>query len=127
MQNAQTYFWISALTYPLIALYNVGAALSRVQGNSRVSMLAALIMNIINISLNALFIFGFHMGVAGAALGSLAARAFAAVFLMFLLHKGEHRIHLEWEQGIRSRWPRTLFPTASLQWRRSRARRSVWR
>ncbi|RGX55536.1 MULTISPECIES: MATE family efflux transporter [Anaerotruncus] len=101
MQNAQTYFWISALTYPLIALYNVGAALFRVQGNSRVSMLAALIMNIINISLNALFIFGFHMGVAGAALGSLAARAFAAVFLMFLLHKGEHRIHLEWEQGIR--------------------------
>ena len=48
MQNAQTYFWISALTYPLIALYNVGAALFRVQGNSRVSMLAALIMNIIN-------------------------------------------------------------------------------
>lgn len=73
MQNAQTYFWISALTYPLIALYNVGAALFRVQGNSRVSMLAALIMNIINISLNALFIFGFHMGVAGrGGLGSLA-------------------------------------------------------
>ena len=62
MRFAQQYFLISAVSYPFIGLYNGGAALFRAQGNSRISMLASLVMNVINIAGNALLIYGFGMG-----------------------------------------------------------------
>ena len=83
MRFAQQYFLISAVSYPFIGLYNGGAALFRAQGNSRISMLASLVMNVINIAGNALLIYGFGMGVIGAALATLIGRVFAAVFLLW--------------------------------------------
>ena len=83
MRYAETYFLLSALSYPFIGLYNAGAALFRAQGNSRISMLASLVMNIINIAGNAILIYGFRMGVIGAALATLIGRVFAAVFILW--------------------------------------------
>ena len=101
MEGALTYLWISALSYPLIALYNGSAAIFRVQGNSRISMLAAGLMNVTNISFNALFIFVLKMGVAGAALGSLISRGFGAALLLFLLRNPQNRIHIELPMSLR--------------------------
>jgi len=83
MRFAQQYFLISAVSYPFIGLYNGGAALFRAQGNSRISMLASLVMNVINIAGNALLIYGFGMRVIGAALATLIGRVFAAVFILW--------------------------------------------
>ena len=83
MSFSQTYFLISAISYPFIGFYNAGAALFRAQGNSRISMLASLVMNIINIAGNAILIYGFRMGVIGAALATLIGRVFAAVFILW--------------------------------------------
>ena len=83
MRFAQQYFLISAVSYPFIGLYNGGAALFRAQGNSRISMLASLVMNVINIAGNAVLIYGFGMGVIGAALATLIGRVFAAVFILW--------------------------------------------
>ena len=44
-----------------------GAALFRAQGNSKISMLSSLVMNVVNIGGNAILIYGFGMGVMGAA------------------------------------------------------------
>ena len=87
MRYAETYFLLSALSYPFIGLYNAGAALFRAQGNSRISMLSSLVMNVINIGGNAVLIFGFGMGVMGAALASLVSRAVACVVVLYLLQK----------------------------------------
>ena len=87
MRYAETYFLLSALSYPFIGLYNAGAALFRAQGNSKISMLSSLVMNVINIGGNAVLIFGFGMGVMGAALASLVSRAVACAVVLYLLQK----------------------------------------
>ena len=87
MRYAETYFLLSALSYPFIGLYNAGAALFRAQGNSKISMLSSLVMNVINIGGNAVLIYGFGMGVLGAALASLVSRAVSCLVVLWLLQR----------------------------------------
>ena len=87
MHYAETYFLLSALSYPFIGLYNAGAALFRAQGNSKISMLSSLVMNVVNIGGNAVLIFYFKMGVMGAALASLVSRMIACFAVIYLLEK----------------------------------------
>ena len=63
MKNALVYLVISAASYPFLAIYNSCAALFRSMGNSKISMQVSVVMNGINIFGDAVFIFGFHMGV----------------------------------------------------------------
>lgn len=89
MDNAQTYFWFTAMSYPFLALYNSGAALFRSMGNSKVSMKVSLAMNAINVAGNALCVFGLHMGVEGVAIPTLVSRMFAAVVMVILVAESE--------------------------------------
>ena len=95
MANAETYFWLSAVSYPFLAIYNAGAALFRTMGNSRVSMLTSLMMNIVNICGNALLIFVFRWGVAGAATASLVSRMLGAVIMLILVRNRRNPIYIE--------------------------------
>ena len=92
MEDALTYMLITALSYPFIALYNAGAALFRVDGNSRLPMLVSTIAHAVNIALNALLIYAFGMGVAGAALATLASRVLCAVVLLAQLRRPRQAI-----------------------------------
>ena len=85
MDNARRYFLITALSYPLIALYNAIAALFRADKNSKLPMKISTISNFLNIFGNAVMIFGFGMGVTGAALSTLLSRAFCAVTILIFL------------------------------------------
>ena len=93
-QNCRTYLILSALSYPVLAAYNAGAALFRAMGNSKVSMLTSLLMNLINICGNAITIYGLNMGVAGAATASLISRATSAVIMVILLQHRQNLIHV---------------------------------
>ena len=95
MRYAETYFLLSALSYPFIGLYNAGAALFRAQGNSKISMMSSLVMNVVNIGGNAVLIFGFGMGVMGAALASLVSRAVACIAVLYLLQRPACPLRLE--------------------------------
>ena len=94
MEGAQTYFYITALSYPFIGVYNAGAAVFRAMGNSRVSMACSFLMNLINIGGNAILIYGVGIGVAGAAIPTLLSRAAAAVVIIHLLCKGGGRVQV---------------------------------
>lgn len=87
MRFSETYFLVSALSYPFMGLYNAGAALFRAQGDSRTSMTASLVMNVINIAGNAILIYGACMGVLGAAVATLIGRVFAAAFITLRLQR----------------------------------------
>lgn len=94
MTNAVTYmFWIS-LSFPFLAIYNSCAALFRSMGNSKISMKISFIMNLINIVGNAILIFGFHMGVAGAAIATLISRVFAAFIMYILLRNKKNPVYV---------------------------------
>lgn len=95
MRQAETYFLLSALSYPVLALYNGGVGLLRAMGNSRTSMYSSVIMNVINIAGNAVLIYGFKMGVAGAGIASLVSRAVSAFIILRLLLKPTWPIHIE--------------------------------
>ena len=89
MDSALVYFLLTAAAYPFMGIYNAGAALFRALGNSKVSMINSFLINVINILVNALLIFGFGMGAAGAGIGTLVSRIAAAVIIMVMLrHPG---------------------------------------
>ena len=95
MANALIYFLFTALSYPFLGLYNSGAAIFRAMGNSRISMLASLLMNVINVCGNALLIFVFHMGAAGAAIATLFSRVVGAALMQVLLHNRRNPVYVE--------------------------------
>lgn len=95
MEAAKTYLLIVTASIPFIALYNAGAAVFRTQGNAKVPMYLSVIMNTINVCGNAILIFGFKMGVAGAATATLASRMFAGIGITLLLRSPSLHLHLE--------------------------------
>ena len=105
MQNAMIYFALSAVSYLFLGLYNSGAALFRSMGNSKLSLYTSMVMNFMNICGNALFIFGFKMGVFGAGLATLLARIAAAVFILWKLRNKNLPIHLENVFPFSFQWP----------------------
>lgn len=95
MKNAMIYFTLSAISYPFLAIYNAGAALFRSMGNSKVSMYTSVLMNVINLVGNAVTIYGFGMGTAGAGTATMLARIIGAVIMVALLVRPEYPIHLQ--------------------------------
>lgn len=93
-QNATIYLTYSALSYPFLAIYNACAALFRSMGNSRVSLLASLIMNIVNVAVNAVLIYGCNLGVTGAGLATLLSRVVAALMMLLLIRNQQNPIYL---------------------------------
>lgn len=85
MDNSLTYLFITALSYPFIALYNAGAVSFRTSQNSRFPMGIAFGSNILNILGNIFFIFTLNLGVAGAALSTLLSRIISAAIILILL------------------------------------------
>ena len=91
---ANTYLLITFASIPFIAVYNSGAALFRAMGNSRITMVTSIVMNIINVFGNALLIYGVGMGVKDVAIPTLVSRAVSAVIIVALLRNEELIVHI---------------------------------
>ena len=85
MSSAQIYFLLTALSYPFLGLYNSGAALYRSMGKTNVTLLISILMNVINVAGNAITIYAFGMGAAGAGLATLISRIVGGVAITWLL------------------------------------------
>lgn len=92
---ANTYYMIVEASIPFLAIYSAGAALFRVMGNSKISMWVSLLMNLINVSGNALLIFVVRMGVEGVAIPTLVSRAVGAAVIVALLKRPELPLRVE--------------------------------
>ena len=92
MEASSVYFLFSAASYPFIALYDSGASIFRAQENTKGPLIISVISNVMNIVGNAILIWGFNMGVAGAAIATLVSRIFCAVVVLWQLRKDRQPI-----------------------------------
>ena len=99
--HADIYLLIVTASIPFIALYNGGAAIFRAMGNSQVSMRVSLLMNAINVTGNAILVFGLRIGTAGVAIPTLISRMAAAIVITVLLCNQTRILHIERTLKIR--------------------------
>ncbi len=92
MRDSEIYFLYTALSFPFIGIFNAGSSVFRAQENTRLPMVVSVISNVMNVMGNAILIFGFHMGVAGAAISTLVSRVFCAVVIMWYLRMPRQEI-----------------------------------
>lgn len=98
MKAAVTYFVLSALSYPFLAIYDSGAAIFRSIGNSRVPMVVSIIMNLINLVGNAVGIFILHAGVVSVGASSIIARLVAAIIMVCLALNKKNEIFISFRE-----------------------------
>lgn len=104
MDNAKKYFFFSAMSYPFIALYDDGACILRAQENSKLPMQISFVANGINVTLNLIFVWVLHLGVAGSSAATMIARAFAMVAVLYKLRNPKMKIQLRDYFSIRPEW-----------------------
>ena len=101
------YLGITLLTYPLISVTSVACGLLRGAGDTRTPAAVSIFMNVANVILSYVLIFGIDihtalfsikfgsMGVVGAALGIAIARVLGALIIMYTLLKGSKVIKID--------------------------------
>lgn len=85
LSDAWAYLMIITAGTPIVAAYNMSAAILRAVGDSKTPLIAMVIAAVMNIGLDILFVFGFRWGVAGAAIASVLAQTVAFGYCFVLL------------------------------------------
>lgn len=102
---------------PVISAYNILAAILRAMGNSRSPLAAMIVAAVINVGLDILFVAEFGWGVAGAAVATVIAQGFSAVYCFFVLRKITlihlEKRHFRFERGMACRLLRLGAPVAA--------------
>ena len=89
---SSSYFSITALSYPFVALYYVTSATYRVMGRSKITFYASVSMMGINLILKYIFIYILDFGVGGAALSTFIAMAVVGLALYFELRSKRNSV-----------------------------------
>lgn len=84
--------FIGSLYFPLVMTAN---NLVRAEGNAKVSMISMVIGTGLNIILDPIFIFGFDMGISGAALATIISQFVSLVFLVRYFYSGKSSIKIK--------------------------------
>lgn len=94
MESANSYFFFLAISFPLLAITESVSACFRSSGNTLIALLVSLVINVVNVCGNAILIYGFEMGAAGAAIATTVARLVGAIILLVLIHRKKYEIRI---------------------------------
>jgi len=86
LEAAAVYFWFSGLSYPFLGLFSACTGVMRAGGNTRTPMIASIMANVVNISV-AFILIRMGMGVLGASVAMLCARAVSGIFILLMLRR----------------------------------------
>lgn len=90
LDYAMTYTRITAFGMPLLIFSNGLGSIIRADGSPKYSMFSMLTGAIINTILDPLFIFGLHMGIAGAALATIIGQFISCLFSLHYIKNFQH-------------------------------------
>ncbi len=82
---AKTYTRITSIGFPFLILATGGGHLIRADGSPKFTMVCNLTGAVINTILDALFVFGFHMGMAGAAIATIIGQIISGTMALYYL------------------------------------------
>jgi Na+-driven multidrug efflux pump len=99
-----SYFGITLISFPFIALYGGCAALFRVMNRTKTTMYISFVSNIVNVAGNALLIYLFRLGVAGAAYATVLARLVAVGIIVFMITDRSNTVFADFSKGFRISW-----------------------
>lgn len=105
MQSSLIYFDFVFWYFPFLGIFNACSALFRSIGDSKVSLKVSLLMNIVNIALNALFIYVLKYGVFGAGLATFISRVFSGIFILVLIIKKDSPVKIDKIYKVRFDFP----------------------
>nr|WP_310604538.1 MATE family efflux transporter [Anaerosporobacter sp.] len=104
---AKTYVGITAFGFPFLILTTGGGHLIRADGNPKMTMICNLSGAVINTILDAVFVFGFDMGMAGAAYATIIGQIFSGILVInYMRHCKtvkitKKQLKLKWEYSAR--------------------------
>lgn len=110
LRNARIYFALTGISYPFVALFCCSAAVMRTLGYTRLSFHTSLVMNLMNITMNAMFIFVFRWGVFGAGLASLLSRMVVSLVLFYMIFHKQTVLRIQ----APSKWRLKRYTTRSI-------------
>lgn len=93
--SALIHLSLSLVSYPFLAVYNVGAASFRAMGNSRIPMFCSFLMMGTDLLLKAILIYRYRIGVAGAGISTIAATVFVSVVMVLLISSKKNTVRIK--------------------------------
>lgn len=107
--HMNTYLGITLLTYPLIGLTSIACGALRGAGDTSTPMKVNSLMNVLNVFLSYVCIYGLHIGfidipgwgVAGAATGLGLARLLGAIYLFYIMLRKDSVLNLAGLRGFK--------------------------
>lgn len=87
IEGAVLYVRIFFMGVPIVTAYNLFSGILRALGNSKTPLIAMIIASLINITLDLTFVVIFKWGIAGAAIATLIAQLFSAIFCYIKIRK----------------------------------------
>ena len=91
---AQTYVRITSFGFPFLILSVGGGHIIRADGSPKISMFCNILGSVINVILDAIFIFGFNMGIKGAAVGTVICQLFICAWSTYYFTLGKSNLKL---------------------------------
>lgn len=98
LEGATLYMRIIFLGTPASVLYNFGAAVLRATGDTKRPLYILASTGIVNVILNLILVVGFHMGVAGVAIGTIAANYISVIVITVIFVHSDTAYRLEFKK-----------------------------
>lgn len=102
--DAARYFFIFCAAIPIVMIRRLSGSMLRCSGEMKIPASINILSCFLDVVFNTWFIFGMHLGVLGAALGTLVAQTLSCLLMVYFLlvknkelnfidHKGSFRLH----------------------------------
>lgn len=103
-ENAKVYFFYAILGMPFLAVASACTALLRTMSHSKLALMLSFGANVLNVAGNAVLIYGFKLGAAGAAIATTFCRIVWATVAMIILHNRNLPVYFEELLKFRIDW-----------------------